>query len=75
MFFMTIGIPASPLAFGFISASPYFGAVRLVAELALALVLFIDASMIDKAVGGYIFCRLAASSGRILRSAVQNRLS
>lgn len=48
MFFMTIGILASPLAFGFISASPDVGAVRLVAELALALVLFIDASMIDK---------------------------
>ncbi len=48
MFFMTIGILASPLAFGFISASPDVGAVRLVVELALALVLFIDASMIDK---------------------------
>ena len=48
MFFMTIGILASPFAFGFISASPDVGAVRLVAELALALVPFIDASMIDK---------------------------
>jgi NhaP-type Na+/H+ or K+/H+ antiporter len=48
MFFMTIGVLASPLAFGFISASPDAGAVRLVAELALMLVLFIDASMIDK---------------------------
>ena len=47
MFFMTVGILGSSLAFDLIHATPQMGPVQLVAELALALVLFIDASLID----------------------------
>ncbi len=50
MFFMTVGILGSSLAFDLIHATPQMGPVKLVAELALTLVLFIDASMIDKSV-------------------------
>ncbi len=50
MFFMTVGILGSTLAFDLIHATPQMGPVKLVAELALTLVLFIDASMIDKTV-------------------------
>ena len=50
MFFMTVGILGSSLAFDLIHATPQMGPVKLVAELALMLVLFIDASMIDKTV-------------------------
>ncbi len=50
MFFMTVGILGSTLAFDLIHATPQMGPVQLVAELALTLVLFIDASMIDKTV-------------------------
>lgn len=50
MFFMTVGILGSSLAFDLIHATPQMGPVKLVAELALTLVLFIDASMIDKTV-------------------------
>ena len=48
MFFMTVGILGSSLGFGFFHVSPELGPVKLVAELALTLVLFIDASLIDK---------------------------
>jgi len=44
---MTVGILASPLVFNRFSATPELAAVTLVAELALMLVLFIDASLID----------------------------
>jgi NhaP-type Na+/H+ or K+/H+ antiporter len=47
MFFMTVGILASPLIFNLFSARPELDAVTLVAELALMLVLFTDASLID----------------------------
>jgi len=47
MFFMTVGILSSTLVFNLIHATPEMGPVTLVAELALTLVLFIDASMID----------------------------
>ena len=47
MFFMTIGILASALGFGLIDVSHELEPVQLVAELALMLVLFIDASLID----------------------------
>ena len=58
MVFMTIGILGSTLVFGFIHATPEMGPVKLVAELALTLVLFIDASLIDKSA-------LAGASPRI----------
>ncbi len=45
MFFMTVGILASSL--GLLDVSHDLGPVKLVAELALMLVLFIDASLID----------------------------
>jgi len=48
MFFMTVGILGSSIGFGFFHVSPELGPVKLVAELALTLVLFIDASLIDK---------------------------
>lgn len=47
MFFMTIGVLASPLGFDLFSFAPETDAVQLVAELALTLVLFIDASLLD----------------------------
>ena len=48
MVFMTVGILGSSLAFGFFHVTPAMGPVKLVAELALILVLFIDATMIDR---------------------------
>lgn len=48
MFFMTIGILGSSLGFGFFHVTPELEPVKLVAELALTLVLFIDASLLDK---------------------------
>jgi len=50
MIFMTVGILGSSLALGFVHATPDMGPVKLVAELALILVLFIDATMIDRSV-------------------------
>lgn len=47
MVFMSVGILASPLVFNLFSVTPELDAVTLVAELALTLVLFVDASMID----------------------------
>jgi NhaP-type Na+/H+ or K+/H+ antiporter len=47
MFFMTVGILASPLVFDLFSVTPELSPVTLVAELALMVVLFIDASLID----------------------------
>lgn len=48
MVFMTVGILGSSLVFGFVHATPDMGPVKLVAELALTLVLFIDATMINR---------------------------
>ncbi len=48
MFFMTVGILASSLVFGFLDVSPGLEPIKLVAELALCLVLFIDATLIDR---------------------------
>ena len=48
MVFMTVGILGSSVAFGFLHVTPDMGPVKLVAELALTLVLFIDATMIDR---------------------------
>jgi len=50
MVFMTVGILGSSLVFGFVHVTPDMGPVKLVAELALTLVLFIDATMIDRSV-------------------------
>ena len=50
MVFMTVGILGSSLAFGFLHVTPEMGPVKLVAELALTLVLFIDATMINRSV-------------------------
>ena len=50
MVFMTVGILGSSLVFGFLHVTPEMGPVKLVAELALTLVLFIDATMIDRSV-------------------------
>ncbi len=47
MFFMTVGILASSLGLGIFDLSHELEPVKLVAELALMLVLFIDASLID----------------------------
>ncbi len=60
MVFMTVGILGSSLALGFFHVTPELGPVKLVAELALTLVLFIDATMIDRSV-------LAGASPRIPR--------
>ncbi len=50
MVFMTVGILGSSLAFGFLHVTPDMGPVKLVAELALTLVLFVDATMINRSV-------------------------
>jgi len=50
MVFMTVGILGSSLALGFLHVTPDMGPVKLVAELALTLVLFIDATMINRSV-------------------------
>jgi len=50
MVFMTVGILGSSLVFGFLHVTPEMGPVKLVAELALTLVLFIDATMINRSV-------------------------
>lgn len=42
MVFMTVGILGSSLAFGFLHVTPEMGPVKLVAELALTLVLFMS---------------------------------
>ncbi len=48
MVFMTFGMLGSSLAFSFFHVTPAMGPVKLVAVLALTLVLFIDASKIDR---------------------------
>lgn len=58
MVFMTVGIIGSSVAFGFLHVTPDMGPVKLVAELALTLVLFIDATMIERSA-------LAGASRRI----------
>jgi len=50
MVFMTIGILGSSVALGFLHVTPDMAPVKLVAELALTLVLFIDATMINRSV-------------------------
>lgn len=47
MFFVTVGVMGSPLFLGLLEVSPGVGPVKLVAELALMLILFTDASLID----------------------------
>ena len=58
MVFMTVGILGSSVAFGFLHVTPEMGPVKLVAELALTLVLFIDATLINRAA-------FSGGSGRI----------
>ena len=48
MFFMTVGILGSSIGFGFLHVSHDMDSVELVAELALTVVLFIDATLIDR---------------------------
>ena len=48
MFFMTVGILGSSIGFGFLHVSHEMDSVELVAELALTVVLFIDATLIDR---------------------------
>ena len=48
MLFMTVGILASSLFFGLFEVHYEMEPVKLVAELALTLVLFIDATLIDR---------------------------
>ena len=48
MIFMTVGILGSSIGFGFVHASHEMESVELVAELALTVVLFIDATLIDR---------------------------
>ena len=48
MVFMTVGILGSSIGFGFLHVTLDMGPVKLVAELALTLVLFIDATMINR---------------------------
>ncbi len=48
MFFMTVGILGSSIGFGFLDVSHEMESVELVAELALTVVLFIDATLIDR---------------------------
>jgi NhaP-type Na+/H+ or K+/H+ antiporter len=50
MVFMTVGILGSSLVFGFLDVTLDMGPVKLVAELTLTLVLFTDASLIDRSV-------------------------
>ncbi len=63
IFFMTLGILGSSLGFGFIHASPELEPVKLVAELALTLVLFTDASLIDR---GFVGNAPSRIPGRLL---------
>ncbi len=60
MFFMTIGILGSPLGFDFFHVSLELEPVKLIAELALMLVLFMDASLIDKGFVGKAPSRIPA---------------
>jgi NhaP-type Na+/H+ or K+/H+ antiporter len=46
MFFMLIGILASPLGFGWLDVHPSTDMIKLVAEITLMLILFVDASLI-----------------------------
>lgn len=63
MFFMTVGILASSLAFGLFEVNYEMEPVKLVAELALTLVLFIDATLIDR---GFLRTPPAKTSARLL---------
>ena len=48
MFFMTVGILASSLVFDLFEVNYKMEPVKLIAELALTLILFIDATLIDR---------------------------
>ncbi len=47
MVFVTVGILASPLGFGWLDVSPSAKIVTVLAEIALVIILFVDASLID----------------------------
>ncbi len=47
MVFMIVGIAVSPLGFGLFAVHPTGDLVKLVAEITLILILFVDASLID----------------------------
>lgn len=63
MFFMTVGMLASSLAFNLFEVHYEMEPVKLVAELALTLILFIDATLIDR---GFLRTRPAKTSARLL---------
>ncbi len=63
MFFMTVGILASSLVFGLFEFNPEMGPIKLVAELALTLILFIDATLIDR---GFFRTPPAKTAARLL---------
>lgn len=63
MFFMTVGILASSLAFNLFEVHYEMEPVKLVAELALTLILFIDATLIDR---GFLRTPPAKTSARLL---------
>ena len=63
MFFMTIGILASTLVFNLFEVHFEMEPVKLVAELALTLILFIDATLIDR---GFFRTPPAKTSARLL---------
>ena len=63
MFFMTVGILASSLVFNLFEIHYEMESVKLVAELALTLILFIDATLIDR---GFLRTPPAKTSARLL---------
>jgi len=63
MFFMTVGILASSLLFNLFDIHYEMEPVKLVAELALTLILFIDATLIDR---GFLRTPPAKTSARLL---------
>ncbi len=63
MFFMTVGILASSLLFNLFEIHYEMEPVKLVAELALTLILFIDATLIDR---GFLRTPPAKTSARLL---------
>jgi len=63
MFFMTVGMLASSLAFNLFEVHYEMEPVKLVAELTLTLILFIDATLIDR---GFLRTPPAKTSARLL---------
>jgi len=63
MFFMTVGMLASSLAFNLFEVHYEMEPVKLVAELALTLILFIDATLIDR---GFLRTPPAKTAARLL---------